>query len=180
VVANKLLKLGKQKLVKGRVRVISISDSEYARISKNQRQFLKKIDFKSATNYKYESNTKALKQDPKILEVINKVSIARLEKDISHLLSYKYRGMGQPGNIESTEWLVERFKTYGLSVSKQCFRDNVCNVVAKRKGTNPLAKEILVGAHFDTVGRAFAGADDNTSGTVGLLEIADILKGKAR
>ena len=39
---------------------------------------------------------------------------------------------------------------------------------------------VLIEAHLDSVGKPFAGADDNASGAAGLLEIARILKNSAK
>lgn len=63
-----------------------------------------------------------------------------------------------------------------------CFRNDpvdAYNIVAKVTGSDPELKEevVIVGAHYDHVGkdnrgRVFGGADDNASGTAGVLEIA--------
>lgn len=53
------------------------------------------------------------------------------------------------------------------------------NIVAKVRGSDPALKEevIIVGAHYDhegkdNRGRVFGGADDNASGTAGVIELA--------
>ena len=53
------------------------------------------------------------------------------------------------------------------------------NIVAKVQGSDPELKEevVIVGAHYDHVGkdnrgRVYGGADDNASGTAGILELA--------
>jgi len=48
------------------------------------------------------------------------------------------------------------------------------NIVAEKPGTNPSLAPLLVGAHYDTV-RDSPGADDNASGAIALLEIAQLL-----
>lgn len=72
----------------------------------------------------------------------------------------------------------------------QPFGANMYNVLGQFPGSDPAFKEefIVVGAHFDHVGYGSSGnsngpigfihngADDNASGTAGLLEIADALK----
>lgn len=50
------------------------------------------------------------------------------------------------------------------------------NVLAAQPGSDPTGEWVVVGAHFDHVGaegeKIFNGADDDASGTVGLLEVA--------
>lgn len=49
------------------------------------------------------------------------------------------------------------------------------NIIAERPGTDPRAKAVLVGAHFDSV-KGTPGADDNASGVAVALEVARQLK----
>ncbi len=71
------------------------------------------------------------------------------------------------------------------AITVERVRSDVFNVIAKIDGEGPLADEtIVIGAHYDHVGRGGAGslapgsndvhngADDNASGTVALLELA--------
>ena len=59
--------------------------------------------------------------------------------------------------------------------------DKTCNVVGYVEGTDELLKEeyVLIGSHHDHIGaregRVYNGADDNGSGTVAMLEIAQAL-----
>ena len=54
---------------------------------------------------------------------------------------------------------------------------NGVNLIAEKPGTDPTLPPLLIGAHYDTVSDRSPGADDNASGTIGLLEIADLLSG---
>jgi hypothetical protein len=70
------------------------------------------------------------------------------------------------------------------SVEQRAFTDR--NVVAALEGSDPRLKEewVLVGAHYDHDGadgpRIYNGADDDGSGTVALLEIAEAYAAAAR
>jgi len=52
---------------------------------------------------------------------------------------------------------------------------NGVNLVAEKLGTDPTLPPLLIGAHYDTVSNQSPGADDNGSGAIGLLEIAEVL-----
>ena len=73
------------------------------------------------------------------------------------------------------DYAEARFREAGLQVMRQQFpyrRGNATNLFAWIEGKE-LPNEILViGAHFDTV-RNCPGADDNGSGSVGVLEVAE-------
>ncbi len=54
---------------------------------------------------------------------------------------------------------------------------NGVNLIAEKPGTDPTLPPLLIGAHYDTVNDRSPGADDNASGAIGLLEIAELLSG---
>lgn len=51
---------------------------------------------------------------------------------------------------------------------------NGVNLIAEKPGTDPTLPPLLIGAHYDTVSDRSPGADDNASGTIALLELADL------
>lgn len=90
-----------------------------------------------------------------------------------------YRHYLDPAELNRVAAYIETtFKTYSDSVWVQrykvsgvTYKNIVCSF-----GTQH-SKRIVVGAHYDVCGQQ-AGADDNASGTVGLLELARLLQGK--
>ena len=85
-------------------------------------------------------------------------------------------------NIESlnyvADYIFNDFKKYADTVYFQPYKINDIeykNVVCVFGNQND--KTIVVGAHYDVCGNQ-DGADDNASGTVGLLELGKLLKGK--
>ncbi|MFN5417130.1 MAG: M28 family peptidase [Flavobacteriia bacterium] len=79
---------------------------------------------------------------------------------------------------ETAEYIQKDFLKYSDSVSFQKYkvgREEYKNVIASFGTENK--KRIIIGAHYDVCGNQ-EGADDNASGTVGLLELARMLKGK--
>jgi len=93
------------------------------------------------------------------------------------------RGADQPENLDrAAAYIGARFREAGAQVSEQTFTDRgrtYRNVIAD---FGPLAGDkLLVGAHYDafTSTGDLPGADDNASGTAGLLELARLLSVRA-
>lgn len=73
--------------------------------------------------------------------------------------------------------LKDTFASFGIYFEKKPVE--VYNIVAKIEGSDPDLKDeyIILGAHYDHVGidtrgRMYPGADDNASGTAGVIELA--------
>lgn len=95
------------------------------------------------------------------------------------------------GHRKTKEWLIEKFKSYGLEVQTQEFQSktydnqlwNLTNIIASYKPE--ASKRILLAAHWDTrrmadkdterMNEPIDGANDGGSGVGVLLEIARIL-----
>src|SRR5215467_8061639 len=79
---------------------------------------------------------------------------------------------------EGAEYLEKSFSSDGYSVSSQEYTVEgkaVRNLVVEIPGSSRRSEIVVVGAHYDTVFDC-PGADDNTSGTAALLELARLLK----
>ncbi len=87
------------------------------------------------------------------------------------------------GDRATRAFLVDRFRCLGLVPAgdaggyEQAFTDDghaTANVLGYLKGTDPVVGDdiIVVAAHHDHLGGGFLGANDNASGTVALLAIA--------
>jgi Zn-dependent M28 family amino/carboxypeptidase len=87
------------------------------------------------------------------------------------------RGESLSDNLNrKADYIRQEFEKTGAKVSEQVFTVNNVkyrNVIASI-GTEPQGK-IIIGAHYDTAG-GHAGADDNSSGVAGLLELARLLR----
>ena len=91
------------------------------------------------------------------------------------------------GEAARGEWLAERFAELALS---EVHRDDLGNVLAIRRGSDPSAPFIALSAHIDTVfpagtpiqvrrdgGKLYGpGVSDNSSGVVALLAIAEAME----
>lgn len=90
------------------------------------------------------------------------------------------RAVGTEGEAKARDYIEGQFKRMGYTSTVQPFsftRNNItyqsANVIAYKKGKS--SKEIIVGAHYDSVS-AGRGADDNASGVGVMLEAAEVLK----
>ena len=111
-----------------------------------------------------------------------------LLNDIELLSSDKYEGRktGSRGNFMAAEYIINRFKENGLEAYNKDFKHpftfknrrneeiNGVNLIGYIKGRSD--QVIVISAHYDHVGikngEIYNGADDDGSGTVALLEIA--------
>ncbi len=96
---------------------------------------------------------------------------------VSTLQAFPGRVCGSSGNYQARDWIVSKFSDYGYdSVYTDNFMTNYYNVVATKIGARFPDHQVVVGGHFDAVSGS-PGADDNGSGTAGVLELARILSG---
>lgn len=140
----------------------------------------------------------------------------RIRNDVAHLAAdaLEGRGTGTAGNDSAATWAAARFRELGLdSVGLPGYHQpfdvrparaaggaahsapagplrHTRNVVAMLPGRDPVLRDeyVVVGAHFDHLGRGTEGAldpdagdairngaDDNASGTAAVLELARVL-----
>ncbi len=107
---------------------------------------------------------------------------------VERLQDFQTRMIGTDSNYASRDWLIDKFHDFGYdSVVTDTFMANTyydslylstChNVIAYKIGTTYPDHQIVIGAHRDSYPLASPGADDNASGTSGVLEIARVLSG---
>lgn len=112
----------------------------------------------------------------------SEVNISRIYGYQKDLFGFDSKHITQPGNWKATNYLLEKYRSFGLDAHLQRFRTQgagsdmieVANVVATIKGTVNPELVYVVGAHFDSRAEG-PGADDNTSGTAMILEAARVL-----
>src|SRR5207237_2123391 len=99
----------------------------------------------------------------------------RLEKTVRALIALGPRH-DQAGMARAVTYLAGELVGLGLSPEAQDYRfanGDYRNLIVKLGPETP--RQIVIGAHYDVRG-PFPGADDNSSGTAGLLELARLLK----
>ena len=117
---------------------------------------------------------------PAVRSASAEVSISRIYGYQKDLFAFDSKHITQPGNWKATNYLLEKYRSFGLDAHLQRFTTvagreiEVANVVATIKGTVNPELIYVVGAHFDSRAEG-PGADDNTSGTAMILEAARVL-----
>jgi hypothetical protein len=110
----------------------------------------------------------------------SEVNISRIYGYQKDLFDFDSKHITQPGNWKATEYLLEKYRSFGLEAHLQRFTTvagreiEVANVIATVKGTVNPELVYVVGAHFDSRAEG-PGADDNTSGTAMILEAARVI-----
>ena len=120
--------------------------------------------------------------DPRIQALVDQVDAQQIESRVSQLAALFTRRADQPGAVTAQNLVKGWFDALGLATSTQDFSSSYSeNVIAEIPGALDPNKVVVVGAHYDSVnwqGSATAqspGADDNASGSAGVLEAARVL-----
>lgn len=108
------------------------------------------------------------------------VSLERLKKTVATLADFKTRGSTTAGYENSANWCAAEFRKLGYEAAFHEYNDYgriQRNVVAQSKGAS--GPFYLVEGHLDStspeVETLAPGADDNASGSAGVLEVATLL-----
>jgi len=111
-------------------------------------------------------------------EVVDRILTTRLFEYQEALFQLGSKNVSQPGNRLAIEYIAEKLREFGYEPEFQWFEARgaeTANVIARIPGTTSPDVVYAVSAHFDSNARS-PGADDNTSATVGLMEMARVLK----
>ena len=129
-------------------------------------------------------------EDPLIRTLMDSVSLDSIKANIEHLSSYHSRRYDSRYIYEVQDWLVSRYKGFGVdTVMLHDFdvpyfeQGTADNVIAVKWGTKTPEEFVVCGAHYDSWNAdgydpdtiRSPGADDNASGVAGILETARIL-----
>lgn len=105
---------------------------------------------------------------------------AVLQKHVQFLTEdVRPRSVSHPETLDRTiTYIADAFRAAGARTMIQTFearKKHYANVVAEFGPAATGEAVLVVGAHYDAFGDALPGADDNASGTAGLLELARLL-----
>ena len=131
-------------------------------------------------------------EDPRIRLLMDKVSSDSLEATISHLQSYHTRRWDSQMVYEVQDWLYGTYRGMGFDTVylhdfPVMYHDTLFetsdNVIAIQRGCLYPDEYVVCGAHYDSYNKnpghpdslRAPGADDNASGTSGIVETARIL-----
>ncbi|MFP4470303.1 MAG: M28 family peptidase [Bacteroidales bacterium] len=119
--------------------------------------------------------------DPFIVDLMEEVSSTNITAIVQHLEDYGTRNCYKPESIEAQNWIKQQFESMGMDVEIQDFTmpngPASDNVIATLVGTKYPDEFIVIGGHYDSIAYSGSepGADDNASGTAGVMEVARIL-----
>jgi hypothetical protein len=115
------------------------------------------------------------------------ISVDSCQSYVERLESFQTRVLGTDSNYASRDWLITKFHEFGYDsvitdtfpvLSFEGYTGIAHNVIAYKEGTTYPRHQIVIGAHRDSYSSDFEfapGADDDASGTAGVLEIARVL-----
>jgi Zn-dependent M28 family amino/carboxypeptidase len=140
-------------------------------------EFLLSVEGRDLRSYIPQVTLLKMSPDSELIKTYtSQINVAEIRKSVETLSAYKTRLAGSSDNRKATDAIKAEFASMGLSVSKVCYKADTCSVIADKVGTEKPSEVILVMAHLDSVGKDFAGADDNGSGVAVMMEIARVLQ----
>jgi Zn-dependent M28 family amino/carboxypeptidase len=101
-------------------------------------------------------------------------AVDEIKNHVSNLCKTE-RVTGTPGCKLASDYIQAELSKLGYEVELQSFQANANNILVTKKA--PLETILVIGAHYDAV-KGSPGADDNASGTAGVLALAKMLKAK--
>jgi hypothetical protein len=121
--------------------------------------------------------------------LVNSIERSSVESNLNHLVSYPTRYSTSSHYADAAAWARDQLLSFGYATRLNPVSmegGTTQNVIAHRDGTGSSPRDlVLVTAHLDSInlddrpaGPA-PGADDNGSGSAGVLEIARVLKDQA-
>jgi len=139
------------------------------------------LTFSQGLRQQFKSPDIAVDTFPIIYNMIAMVDTDTVISMIQHLQDYGTRNCKKPQAIQAQNWIKGHFENYGLSVEIQDFpmggSNSSDNVIGTLTGQVNSDEYVIIGGHYDsyTGGTQEPGADDNASGTAGVMEVAKIL-----
>ena len=119
--------------------------------------------------------------DPDVLAALANIVQADLQSQVQVLQDFGTRHSDYNGGLLASQWIRDQFLSYGYTdVSFHDYNSWNDNVVCVKPGSIFPDEVVVIGAHYDSVTGTPSiapGADDNASGTVGVLEAARALAG---
>lgn len=132
-------------------------------------------------------------EDVRIRHLMDQVSKDSLESTIEYMQSYLTRRWDTPTVYEVQDWLYETYREMGIDsvflhdfqfMYHDTLRETSDNVIAIQRGVVYPNEYVVCGAHYDSYNHVTPGdpdtvpapgADDNASGTSGIIETARLL-----
>ena len=122
-----------------------------------------------------------------VQNLVNKVNRASFEASLTKLVSFQTRNSTSEEYVQSADFARQQLKTLGFQTRQQQIAVNGAtsrNIIADKtgKGSQGERQVVVVTAHLDSINlrggptAPAPGADDNGSGSAGILEIARVFQ----
>jgi len=131
---------------------------------------------------KFQYTKSTLMQDSLILVMMADTDSGTYVQNLQHLQDYGTRDAYSPEAVQAQNWIKTQFESYGytnvelfdFSMPNGAASDNV---IAKKIGTKYPDEFVVIGAHYDSYSFSGSapGADDNGTGTCGVMEVARVM-----
>jgi len=122
--------------------------------------------------------------DPDIIAMMASVDTNIFLANLQHLQNYGTRNCYTTQAVQAQNWIKSKFESYGYSTQLFDFTmpggSASDNVLATKTGSKYPNEYVLLGGHYDSYasgGGNAPGADDNATGTCGVLEAARVMAG---
>ncbi|MDA3814379.1 MAG: M28 family peptidase [Candidatus Cloacimonetes bacterium] len=155
-----------------RSKVVPIIHNGVVRISNIKAKIPKPNDFLRSMRFE---------EDPFVTELLGYVDETELNNTVQTLEDLGTRNWYTQGSLDAQNWIFNKFVSYGINVETQYIPyggPNASeNVIATLEGILYPDQYVVLGSHYDSYSYSgdAPGADDNATGTAGILEIARIL-----
>lgn len=120
--------------------------------------------------------------DPAIQAMVDAVDIITMSTKVNDLVAFGTRKSTTTGGVQAQNYLVAQFQALGYSDVTTFDYNSYCdNVIAVKPGVATPDRIYVIGGHYDSISNVTAapGADDNASGTAGVLEAARVLASRS-
>ncbi len=122
--------------------------------------------------------------DDEVADIVDAVSEDSILAVTQHLQDYQTRYSSTDNYDSACNWMESRFEAYGLAAEQQTFSMgsyDCQNVIAEQPGTEDSTQIYIICGHLDSTSpypnTDAPGADDNGSGSTGVLEAARVMSG---
>ena len=112
-----------------------------------------------------------------LTEIVAQVDTVRLLNDLNQIVGIRHRTAGFTNLRNTITFIEDQYMENGLQVSRHEFMYGAyqaVNLIGRLPGQAAADSVFIIDGHFDTVHNS-GGADDNGTGTVGMLEAMRIL-----
>ncbi len=110
-------------------------------------------------------------------DIVNLVSEERIIEDIRALEGVRHQQANPAGLLSARQYILNQMSAHGVDVNEQQFGHSGqlgVNIVGDLQAMQSTDAVLIVDGHYDTVSTT-PGADDNASGTAGMLEAMRVL-----